>query len=146
MFFCKNCKLFPLKKGGGGAFIWINLNPFRTYMFCANFGYTWPLGSGEEDLKMSSMYFHFIAIISLRERAWLYLQETWIPLSKEALGKVWLKWTQWFWRNEFLNVVNRACPFIWRTYIPFAHGCFVPSLVEFVQKKIWRRSFSILPM
>ena len=46
-------------------FICINLNPFRTYMFCANFGYTWPLGSGEEDLKMSSMYFHFIAIISL---------------------------------------------------------------------------------
>ena len=32
--------------------IWTNLNPFHARMFCANFGWNWPSGSGDEDMKI----------------------------------------------------------------------------------------------
>ena len=49
------------------SFIWTNLNPLTSRLFCDKFGWNWLSGSGEEDLKMilfkmSSMY--FFAIIS----------------------------------------------------------------------------------
>ena len=122
-------------------FIWIKLESLlHLYVLCQFWLYlaSW-------FWRMSSIHFHFIAIISLRERTWLYFQETWITLSKDAFGKVWLKWTQWFWRKDFLNVVNRACPFIWRTYIPFAHGCFVPSLVNLPPKNLEKKIFQFCP-
>ena len=58
----------PLEKGGtlfviispwkgAGPFIWTNLSPHHPRMFCAKFSWKWPSGSGEEDFKISSMYF-----------------------------------------------------------------------------------------
>ena len=44
----------PLEKGGGVASFEKNLNPLHPKMHCANFGWNWLNGSGEEDLFLIS--------------------------------------------------------------------------------------------
>ena len=58
----------PLWKGAE-TFIWTNLNPLHPKTNCAKFGWNWPTGSGEEDLKHLSMYFRNFVIISPWKRA-----------------------------------------------------------------------------
>ena len=48
-------------------------------MFCSKFGWNWPIGSGEEDLKI---YFHSFVIISLWKRMRSLFEKTWIPFIK----------------------------------------------------------------
>ena len=45
-------------------FILTNLNTLHPGILCAKFGWNWPSGSGEEDVLISSMYFHYFIIIS----------------------------------------------------------------------------------
>ena len=81
------------------------------------------------------------------EKDWaLYLNKFEFPLPKDALGQVWLKLAQWFWRR-FFNFVNVFSLF--RNYSPLEKGgalhlnkltiimyipstqeCFVPSFIE----------------
>ena len=44
-------------------FVWTNLNPLHSRMFCAKFGWNWLSGSGEH-FKISSMYFRYFFNIS----------------------------------------------------------------------------------
>ena len=67
------------------------------------------------------------------------------PSSEDAFCQVWLKLAQWFWRRRFFNFVN-VCwifrnylplvkglgPSFEQTWMPFAQGCIVPSLVEII--------------
>ena len=46
-------------------FIWRNLNPIHPRMFCAQFGWNWLSGSGDEDFLISSMYFHSVSYTHL---------------------------------------------------------------------------------
>ena len=58
----------PLEKAW--PFISINLTPHHLRMLCAKFGWNWPGGSGEEDLKNLAMFFCYYVIISYLERTW----------------------------------------------------------------------------
>ena len=88
-------------------FIWRNLNPFHPRMLCAEIGWNWLSGSGEEDFLISSMYFRYFVIISPWNRLGaLHLNKHISPSSKDALCQVWLKLNQWFWRRRFLNFIN----------------------------------------
>ena len=137
-----------------GPFIWKKFNPLHLRMLCANFGWNWLSGSGEEN------FFNFVNVFSLfrnylplEKSGALHLNKLESPLPKDALCKVWLKLAQWFWRRWFLNVCQCILAFsqlsllgkgrghsFEQTWIPFTQGCFVPSLVEIgsvvLEKKI----------
>ena len=80
----------------------------------------------------------------------LHLDKLESPLPKDALCHVWLKFTQWFWRNIFLNFVNVFSLF--RNDLPlqkrrdFSNRTnqvrFVPSLFEIgqalLEKKVYK--------
>ena len=68
-----------------GPFIWTNLNPLQPRMFCAMFGWNWASGSGEEDFKISSMYFHYFVIISPLKRAGPFIWTKLNPLHLRML-------------------------------------------------------------
>ena len=63
-------------------FIWRNLNPLHPRMICAEIGWNWLIGSGEEDFLISSMYFHYFIIIFPLERAGLSFEHTYIPFTQ----------------------------------------------------------------
>ena len=52
-------------------------------MLCAKFGWNWPSGSGEEDFKISSMYFRYLVIISPWKRAEPFI---WMNLNPFSQG------------------------------------------------------------
>ena len=52
----------PFRRGHGRLFK-KKLNPLHPRMICANFGWNWPGGSGEENFEISSMYFRYFIII-----------------------------------------------------------------------------------
>ena len=86
--------------------IWTNLNPLHPWMHCAKFGWNWPSSFGEEDFKISSIFFLFRNYLPLENWGpfiWTKLES---PSTKDALCQVWLKLAQWFWRRRFLNFVN----------------------------------------
>ena len=56
-------KLSPFAKRAE-VFIWTNLNPIHPRMHGAKFGWNWLSGTGEDDFKILSMYFHYFVIIS----------------------------------------------------------------------------------
>ena len=66
-------------------FIWKNLNPFHSWMFCAKFSWNWPSGSGEEDFWISSMYFRHFLIISPWKMPGSHMWTTLNPLYPRML-------------------------------------------------------------
>ena len=80
MYFRHFVIISPWKRAG--LFIWTNLNPLHPRMLCAKFGWNWPSGSGEEDFKMSSMYFRYFVIISLGKGRGPSFEQTWIPFTQ----------------------------------------------------------------
>ena len=50
-------------------FIWTNMIPLHPRMLCAEFGWNWPSGTGEEGFLNTSMYFHYYVIFSPCNRA-----------------------------------------------------------------------------
>ena len=54
--------IFPWKSMG--PWIWTNLNFLHLRLLCAKFGWNWPSGCGEENLKIWAMYFRYFVIIS----------------------------------------------------------------------------------
>ena len=56
-----------------GSFIWRNLNPLHPRMLCAKIVRNWPSCSGEEDFKISSMYFCYFLIISPWKKTWSFI-------------------------------------------------------------------------
>ena len=51
---------------------WTNLNSLYPRLLCVMFGWNWPSGSGEDFLKLS-IYFQFVANISLWQRTWPFI-------------------------------------------------------------------------
>ena len=90
-------------------------------MLCAKFGWKCLSGSGEEDLIILYMYFHYFIIISPWKRAEaLLFNKLESPSPKDAFCKVWLKLAQWLWRRRFLNFVNLFS--LIRNYLPLEKG------------------------
>ena len=54
-------------------------------MLCANFGWNWLSGSGEEDFLISSMYFHYFVFISPWKRAGPFIWTNLNPLHPRML-------------------------------------------------------------
>ena len=73
----------PLKKGGGGAFIWTILHPHHPRMLCAKFSWNWSNGTAEEDFKISSMYFCYFVIFSPWKRAGPSFEQIWILFTQK---------------------------------------------------------------
>ena len=84
----------PLKK------TWVlhlKLNPHN--IFCAEFGWNWPIGSGEEDfLNFVNVFSLFRYHLPLENDVVLRLKKS--PSNKNALCQVWLKLDQWLWRRN----------------------------------------------
>ena len=64
---------------------------------CAKIGWNWLNGSGEEDFLILSMFFRYFIFISPWKRAGPVES----PSPKDALGQVWMKLAQWFWRRRW---------------------------------------------
>ena len=60
-------------------------------MLYAMFGWNLPSGSGEEDFKISSMFFRYFVIIPLEKGLTFNLNKLDSPSHKDALNQVWLK-------------------------------------------------------
>ena len=90
-------------------------------MLCAEIGWNWLGGSGEEDC------FNFVNVISrfrnyllFEKGGALHLNKLISPSHKYALCQVWLKLAQWFSRRRFFNFVNVFSLF--RYYLPLEKG------------------------
>ena len=69
-------------------------------MICAKFGWNWPSGYGEEEFKISLVYFLlFCNYLPLEKGVALHLNNLEFPSPKDALCQVWLKFAQLFWRR-----------------------------------------------
>ena len=68
-------------------FIRTNLNPIYSMMLCAKFGWNRPIGSGDEDLLVSSVYFLLFRYYLTLENGVAFI---WTNLNPE-LCHVWLK-------------------------------------------------------
>ena len=126
-----------------GLFIWTNLHPLHPRMFCAKFGWNWLSGSDEKDFLISSMYIHYFIIISPWKRAgpfiWTNLNSLYLGICCATFGWNWpsssgeedfLKLSFYFYYFPIISPLEKAWPFIWKTWIPFTQGYFVPSLDE----------------
>ena len=94
-------------------------------------------------LNFINVFSLFRNYLPLEKGGALHLNKLEFPSPKDALGQVWLKLAQWFWRKRFLNNFNIILHF--RYYLPLEKGgalhlnkfespspkeCFVTSLVE----------------
>ena len=80
-------------------FIRTNLNPIYSMMLCDEFGWNRPIGSGNEDLLVSSMYFLLFRYYLTLENGVAFIRTNLNP----DLCHVWLKLTEWFrkrWKYE----------------------------------------------
>ena len=69
-------------------------------MICAKFGWNWPSGYGEEEFKISLVYFLlFCNYLPLEKGVALHLNNLEFPSPKDDLCHVWLKFAQLFWRR-----------------------------------------------
>ena len=125
-----------------------NLNLLHPRMLC---------GSGEEDLLISSMYFHYFVIISPWKRAgpfiWtklnlLYIRMlcakfSWNSLSEsgEEDFKISLRYFSLF--RNFLPFGKGCGHSFEQTWKPFTQGCIVPSL-KLAQWFLRRRFFNFV--
>ena len=92
VYFCFFVIISPSKRAG--PCIWRNWNPLHPRMHSAKFGWNWPSGSGEEDYKISSMYYQlFSNYLSLEKGRALHLNKLESPLPKDALCQVWFEIT-----------------------------------------------------
>ena len=66
MYFHYFVNYLPFEKGR--PFLWTKLNPLYLIMYCANFGWNWLSGSGE-DFLISPMYFRYFLIVSPCKKA-----------------------------------------------------------------------------
>ena len=128
----------------GWFLIWTNLNPLHPRKLWAKIGWNWPSGFGEEEFLISSMNFSLLRnYLPLEKGRAGHLNKLEYPSLKDALGQVWLKLAQWFWRRRFFYVVNvffafsklfPLCkgqgPSFEQNWIPITQLCFVSSLVE----------------
>ena len=88
-------------------FIWTKLNPLHPSMLCAKFGWNWPNFSGEEDFKISSMYFCYFVIISPLKRAGPFIWTNLNPLHPRMFcAKFGWNWLSGSGEEDFLNFVN----------------------------------------
>ena len=71
----------PLENAG--PFIWINLNPLHPRMFCANFGWNWPCGSGEIFFKFCQCIFTIPQLSPLGKEHHPSFKQIWIPFTQE---------------------------------------------------------------
>ena len=83
----------PSKRAG--PFLWTNLNSLHPRMFCANFGWYWLNGSGEEDfLNFFKVFSLFRNYLPLKKSGALPLKKLESISPKDALCQVWLKLAQ----------------------------------------------------
>ena len=95
----------------GVAFIWTNLNHRYSNMLCPKFGWNWPSVSGEEDFKISSMYFRHFVIIYPSKWARSSFEQTWIPSPKGHPRMLLAKFV-WIWPSgseEILKISSIHC-------------------------------------
>ena len=76
----------------GHSFEWIWIVPYPR-MLCAKYGWNWPIGSGEEESKIMSMYFHYFVIIS---PWWRELPFIWTNLN-QCQSKILCAKFSWNW-------------------------------------------------
>jgi hypothetical protein len=69
-------------------------------MICTKFHWNWPVGSGEEDLEIFSVFLLFCYYLPLEKGNPLHLNNLESPFTKNDLCQVWLKLAQWFWRRS----------------------------------------------
>ena len=131
------------------------VKPLHQRMLCANFGWNWLSGSGEEDYLIASMYFRYFITISPWNRAGPFFWTNLNPLHPRMLcAKFGWNWLSGSGEEDFLILSmyfryfiiispwKRAGSFIWTNLNPYTQGCFVPSLVEngsvVLEKKIFK--------
>ena len=83
MYFHCSIIICPWKRAG--PFFWTIVNPLHPKLLCAQFGWNWPIGSGEEDFLILSMYFRYLVIISPWEKAGPFFWTNLIPLHPRML-------------------------------------------------------------
>ena len=83
MYFHCSIIICPWKRAG--PFLWTIVNPLHPKLLCAQFGWNWPIGSGEEDFLILSMYFRYLVIISPWEKAGPFFWTNLIPLHPRML-------------------------------------------------------------
>jgi hypothetical protein len=138
------------------SLICTNVNSLYPRIICTEFDGIWPAGSGEEDLRKKSVYFHSFAFISNRRGTIPFIWTNLNPLPKDDLCHVWLKnWPSGSGEEDFLN---DSIPFLHLCdYLPFKKKDLVLYLnkLEFSSPKdnvykvwlklacwFWRRRFS----
>ena len=96
---------------------------------------------GQAVLKkiFSTMYFSlFCYYLPLEIKVCLHLNNHESPSPTDALCQVWLELDHGFRRRRFLKFVKVFSLF--RNYLPFTQGCFVPSIIDIdplvLEKKI----------
>ena len=140
------------------SFIWTNLNPLHPSMLCAKFGWNWLSGSGEEDFRISSIYFFYFVIVSTWKRAGSLPLTNLNPLNPTMncaeFGWHWLNgsgeediWISSMYFHYFVITLHLPLgkgrgPSFEQIWIPFTQGCSVPSLAEIgpvvLEKKIFK--------
>ena len=71
-------------------------------------------------LNILNIILLFCYYLPLEKGMVLHLNKHKSPSSKDALGQVWMKLAQWFWRRRFLNILNRNLLFYY--YVPLKKG------------------------
>ena len=103
---------YPLWKRWDSSFekTWI---PFTQGCYVPSLVQNWPIGSGE-DFKISSMYFRYLVIISLRRRVCRVIWQTLILLTKECfvstLVKIGLLLLEIFRFNQCIFAISLLSP------------------------------------
>ena len=111
----------PLLGKGWSPLFWTSLNSFYPNMLCFKIHWNWFSDSGEEDFVISSMYFCYFVIISLRGKGLSSsFEKTWIPFIQACFVPSFVEIGQVVLKKMFLFFL--FCPF--RYYISlekFAH-------------------------
>ena len=122
-FWSKVARKVPWKKAW--FFICKNMSPLHSRIFCVKFGWNWPIGSGEEDLLIGSMYFCYFFYLPLEMGRDPLFVQTRIPFTNGDYVPNLLKLSQWSLRfGNFVKWMHfcyfviiipwkRAWPFIW---------------------------------
>ena len=128
--------------------MWLSIEqswiPFTKECFLSSLAENGPLVLENTILKYLQCFFLVILLLCPLEKYVVHHFNKHKSLSpKNALCQVWLKLSlvQWFCWKRFFNVVNVllllcSLPLEW-TWIPFTQGCFVPGLIEILEKIIF---------
>ena len=92
-----------------GSIIWINLKSLHPGILCAQFAWSWPSGSGKEDLfNFVSVFLLFRNYLPLEKGGALHLNKLESSSPKDALCQVWFKLAQSFWRRWKCEVYDNV--------------------------------------